>query len=123
MESITVNFNGRLHVRSVTEVPAEGQTAGEYAAALADAHGIDGTGHEFVMPDGEPVPDDLDVELLAGLTVNLRAEPTADEDDAPAAKTAPAAPRAPKAADVKKTPAKRARKPRKAAAKKTPKHK
>ena len=72
MEPVTVTWNGDQHVQSATEIPAGGLTAGEYLAEIVVAHGVPGDAHEFVMLDGEPVPADLDVTLLSGLTVRVR---------------------------------------------------
>lgn len=75
MEPVTVRYNGLTTVGEIVEIPAADQTAGEYLEAFLAAHDVnvdDGATVELVMPDGEPVPDDLDVALLSGLSVAIK---------------------------------------------------
>lgn len=80
MDPVTVKWNGPLHQEQAVESPDPALTAGEYLAELVAAHAIVGDGLELVvLPEGEPVPDDLDVGLLSGLTVLVRSEATVEE--------------------------------------------
>lgn len=80
MDPITVTWNGPLTQESVTETPDETMTALEYTEALIESHAVPGVNHQLHL-DGEPIPDDLEVEALGGERLFLRADPAALEAD------------------------------------------
>lgn len=83
MAPIIVRFNGPTTVEEIVETPDPHMSAGEYLEALLDAHAIDApNGAELVMKDGEPIPDDLDVELLAGQEIRVQVAPAPVEGEA-----------------------------------------
>lgn len=75
--SVTVKWNGPTTVEDAVETPGDGMTIGEFCTAFADAHGIDGEKHPRFTVDGEVLPADSPVDLLAGTTVFI----TVDQPD------------------------------------------